>query len=469
VTLTVSPNGTSIKDLLASGANGAPISDVDAGAVQGIAVVRADSKFGVWQYSLNGGQSWQAVGTVSLNSVRLLSSDANGDTRLRFVQSGGGTAPGSLLTFYAWDQTVGTNGGTAIPRPRGGTGAFSRESEAVSVLAPNDGSPQVTITKPLHGSTTAASALTQALGTAGDADVISSVTVRLYRYAGNGNTAGFWNGNLASPGFGASYDAVLHEHATQSSDSFANWSAALPSLQPGQYWIQATARDSQGNWSSRRNVFTVNDGSPQVSIATPEHQQSYQSSALSQAVGTASDSNGISGVTVWLYRYAGNGNTAGYWNGNLNTPEYGAGITNIPAVSANSFANWSAALPALQAGQYKIQATARDSKGNWSIRTHVFTIVAPVDPVTVEGEEFKSEVTLSSGSASASSGSIVLEFEGTAPQGAFTVSVNGTVVSAQSVERSGSTVTLLLPDGSLKAGDTVAVTWQGGSINLLAE
>jgi hypothetical protein len=73
------------------------------------------------------------------------------------------------------------------------------------------------------------------------------------------------------------------------------------------------------------------------------------------------------------------------------------------------------------------------------------------------------------GSASASASSITLDFSGNAPAGAFTISVNGTEVSAQSVERDGSTVTLLLPDGSLRTGDTVAVTWQGGSINLLAE
>jgi hypothetical protein len=76
---------------------------------------------------------------------------------------------------------------------------------------------------------------------------------------------------------------------------------------------------------------------------------------------------------------------------------------------------------------------------------------------------------LNGAGASASASSITLEFDGAAPTGAFSVSVNGTVVKAQSVERAGSTVTLLLPDGSLREGDTVTVNWQGGSINLTAQ
>jgi hypothetical protein len=77
---------------------------------------------------------------------------------------------------------------------------------------------------------------------------------------------------------------------------------------------------------------------------------------------------------------------------------------------------------------------------------------------------------VSGGEASASASSITLNFSGsgTVP-GAFSVTVNGQSVTARSVERTGSSIVLLLPDGSIKTGDEVNVSWNGGSINLTAE
>src|SRR5207244_4440643 len=44
---------------------GASISDVDSGAVQGIAITGLGSTNGAWQFSTDGGTTWTAVGAVS--------------------------------------------------------------------------------------------------------------------------------------------------------------------------------------------------------------------------------------------------------------------------------------------------------------------------------------------------------------------------------------------------------------------
>jgi hypothetical protein len=76
------------------------VSDVDSGALQGIAITDLNAGLGTWQYSLDSGASWQDVGTVSTVSALLLRSS----DRVRFVPDGihGTTAS---FTFKAWDQS----------------------------------------------------------------------------------------------------------------------------------------------------------------------------------------------------------------------------------------------------------------------------------------------------------------------------------------------------------------------------
>ena len=81
----------------------------------------------------SGGGSWNALGTVSASSARLLA--ANPATRLRFVPAQGYT--GSLapaISFHAWDQTSGSNGSSANTSPSGGSTAFSIQTEDASLV-----------------------------------------------------------------------------------------------------------------------------------------------------------------------------------------------------------------------------------------------------------------------------------------------------------------------------------------------
>ncbi len=88
------------------------VSDVDGGAQLGIAIAGANTTNGTWWYSTNNGATWNALGSVSEGSARLLAADAS--TRIYFQANANYNGTMSdAITFHAWDQTSGSNGGTA--------------------------------------------------------------------------------------------------------------------------------------------------------------------------------------------------------------------------------------------------------------------------------------------------------------------------------------------------------------------
>jgi hypothetical protein len=117
------PTGQAVSALLAG-----HVTDVDAGALQGIAVTAATGG-GAWQYSTDGGTTWTGFGTVSASTALLLSNT----TLIRFVPSTGflGTA---TLTYLAWDQTSGTAGNKVSIVATGGTSAFSKTALTATLL-----------------------------------------------------------------------------------------------------------------------------------------------------------------------------------------------------------------------------------------------------------------------------------------------------------------------------------------------
>ena len=123
--------GTLVSDLIAS-AGGDRIRDQDAGAVEGIAIINADTTYGSWKFSTDGGTTWSELGAVSTSSARLLAADSL--TRVRFVPvlTYNGTVS-NALTFRAWDQTTGVNGDLADASMTGGRSAFSSAAETTSI------------------------------------------------------------------------------------------------------------------------------------------------------------------------------------------------------------------------------------------------------------------------------------------------------------------------------------------------
>ncbi|MFZ6050190.1 beta strand repeat-containing protein [Pseudomonas sp. CR3202] len=115
------------------------VTDVDSGAVTGIAITNAETANGTWYYSLNGGATWTALGAVSASVARLLAAD--GDNRLYFQPAANFDGEASI-TFRAWDQTSGSDGGTASTTSNGGATAFSTATDtAVFDVTPVDDGP----------------------------------------------------------------------------------------------------------------------------------------------------------------------------------------------------------------------------------------------------------------------------------------------------------------------------------------
>ncbi len=124
---------TSLVDFASPSGQVDNVTDVDIGAVLGIAVTAADTTNGTWFYSIDNGANWNALGAVSDGSARLLAADTN--TRLYFqpVADFNGQVA-SAITFRAWDQTSGANGALADTTVNGTTTAFSTDSDTASLL-----------------------------------------------------------------------------------------------------------------------------------------------------------------------------------------------------------------------------------------------------------------------------------------------------------------------------------------------
>src|SRR6185436_862991 len=113
----------------------AGITDIDPSPLSGIAIT-AVSGAGTWEYSTNG-TTYLAMGAVTGTSARLLASTAF----VRYTPAASET-DNATLTYQAWDQTSGSNGGLASAAVNGGITAFSTASSvATHTVAPVNDAP----------------------------------------------------------------------------------------------------------------------------------------------------------------------------------------------------------------------------------------------------------------------------------------------------------------------------------------
>jgi len=125
-------SGTLISTIISRMSPNGGITDVDSGALSGIAINGlTGTSNGLWQFSINNGVAWTAVATTGNTNARLLASDAN--TRIRYVPNTGFSGQASFA-FVAWDRTNGTNGGVANVSSRGGTTPFSVTYDYASII-----------------------------------------------------------------------------------------------------------------------------------------------------------------------------------------------------------------------------------------------------------------------------------------------------------------------------------------------
>ncbi|MCZ7666591.1 MAG: hypothetical protein M5U34_04855 [Chloroflexi bacterium] len=129
---TTNPTGNTVASILSS-AGTTPITDPDAGALIGIAViddcVEAPCS-GTWQYFLSGGVIWNDFpSNVAANRAVLLGLN----DRLRFVPNTNFTGSRSIQ-FRAWDRTSGSSGNTNVDTTsNGGATAFSTATETAVI------------------------------------------------------------------------------------------------------------------------------------------------------------------------------------------------------------------------------------------------------------------------------------------------------------------------------------------------
>lgn len=127
------PGGTLISDIV-----GDSITDADAGAVEGIALIGASSDSGKWQYKLPGLVVWHDFGAPWQVKSTLLPADA----LIRFIPNA--NFAGQVHLYYrAWDQTDGPQGEI------GGDGTFSTATEdATLTVTPVNDAPVMTTANP---------------------------------------------------------------------------------------------------------------------------------------------------------------------------------------------------------------------------------------------------------------------------------------------------------------------------------
>jgi hypothetical protein len=251
--------GTLVSALIAG-----QITDADgAGALQGIAVTGLVSTNGTWQYTINGGTNWLALAGAAPGTARLLAADAQ--TKVRFIPSANinGLAVGTI-TFQAWDQTSGANGGTADATSGGGATAFSTASfsSAIDVSPVND-PPTVTTT---IGATSYTEGSTGVVVDAGvsladiDDTIIESAEVIITNYVAGEDSLVYVNGTVAGITGGFSAGKL-----TLTGDGTVNAAAFITALQSVKYHNTSTNPTT----TARVISFSVNDGDADTAAPLP--------------------------------------------------------------------------------------------------------------------------------------------------------------------------------------------------------
>ena len=271
--------GVAVSSLVAIGTN---VTDVDSGAVTGIALVGLDtSAGGTWYYSTDGGANWTAVGTVNDSGSALLLRTTD---RLYYQPTGASAGIlGAAITFRAWDQTSGTAGTKVATGGGGGTSAFSAATDTASLsitpVAP--GAPGLAAASDTgNSSTDNITKATSVTFNGSGANVDANATVRLYA-----------NGTLLAS---ATADAA-------GAYSFTNVDVSGLSGAVGFTVRQVIAGMESGDSASR--TVTFDRTAPTVTIATVAGDNvlnAAESGAAQTVSGTATGAEDGQTVTVAL-------------------------------------------------------------------------------------------------------------------------------------------------------------------------
>ncbi|QBF26461.1 DUF4347 domain-containing protein [Pseudomonas tructae] len=422
----------------------AGVSDVDTGAVSGIAILGLNSGSGTWQYSTDG-STWTDIGAVSASSALLLRST----DKVRLVPDGS-TSTVASLTYKAWDQTgasAGQQGSKLDTTASGGTSAFSvaTDSASITVTAVND-APTLTGSSGsavfVEGNNVASTPVAVDSGlTLSDSDNATLASARV-SITGNfqaGEDLLAFSNDLASMGnISASYNAgtgVLSLTSAGASATLAQWQAALRAV------TYSNASDTP-NTATRTLSFVVNDGALDSPAATCT--VSVQAVNDTPLVNTSGASSG----------YVENGAAVAVDNGlTLSDPDSGTLASASVSISAN-----------FQAGQDVLSFINNPaSMGNISASYNAATGVLSLNSVgaTATLAQWQSAlraVAYSNSSDNPDSGARTVSF--TVHDGSSNSAAASSTVTVQAVNDAG---TITAP-GSLNFSEDTAGTVSGISI-----
>ncbi len=326
---------------------GTSITDVDTGAVQGIAITTYTGN-GTWQYNTGGG--WTNVGVVSATSALLLKSTDS----IRYVPdaNNGETA---TLSYRAWDQTSGSTGSKVNVSTNGGTTAFSSGSDTASlVVSSANDAPVLTAIAPAlttiteDQTTNAGQTVASFLGASiTDVDTGAVKGIAITTYTGNGtwqyNTGGGWTNvgvvSASSALLLKSTDSIRYvpdanngETATLSYRAWDQTSGSTGS-KVDVSTNGGTTAFSSGSDTASLVVSSANDAPVLTAIAPAlttitEDQTTNAGQTVASFLGasiTDVDTGAVQGIAITTY--TGNGT----WQYNT-----GGGWTNVGVVSATS-------------------------------------------------------------------------------------------------------------------------------------
>jgi len=307
-----------------------------------------------------GGRVFASAG-VGLESVVVT---RHGPAGAGFPQSGDERVVTNVQGYYGFG---GVGRGTQKVTPSRNGYTFTPTSRSVAVSSTTRVSdlnftvatapPVVHITKPAPPPNNYYQRLGQAAGTAGaQGAAISQVVIRLFRKTASGSDS-FFDFKTGSFGVGPN-----NADASRSAQGTSSWTAVLPALPEGVYFVQAIATSAVGAAGSDTAQFGIDATAPVVTITTPAAAPNNQYTQLSQASGTAKDAGGSGVDHVFIEVTKSSSGVISYYDfktGGFTTTRSAA--TKEAAVGT-SF--WTAALPSLPAGTYTVRATAVDLANN---------------------------------------------------------------------------------------------------------
>lgn len=181
---------------------GLAVTDVDAGALRGLAIAGADTANGQWDWSVDDGATWTPLGAVSSTAALVLSDAAATKVRFRPASDFSGTA---ALVVHAWDRSSGGEG-TPLDALASDACSAATASAVISVTPVNDapvalgavGAPLYTIAEdPATNTGTPVATLID--GFIADADAGAAQGIAVSDLAGSGtwqystNSGSAWN------------------------------------------------------------------------------------------------------------------------------------------------------------------------------------------------------------------------------------------------------------------------------------